>query len=71
MSLFESLGGSPQMPSGANELQNVISRFQQFRKMFSGNPQQQVQQILNSGRISQQQYNQAVQMANQLQKLLK
>ena len=74
MSLFDSLGGGapvPQMPSGMGGLQNVISRFQQFKKMFSGNPQQQVQQMLNSGRVSQEQYNQAVQMANQLQKLLK
>ena len=74
MSLFNSLGGgvpTPQMPSGMGGLQNIISRFQQFKKMFSGNPQQQVQQMLNSGRVSQEQYNQAVQMANQLQKLLK
>ena len=30
-----------------------------------------VQQLLNSGRVNQQQYNQAVQMAQQLQKLIK
>jgi hypothetical protein len=50
---------------------NFITRFNQFRQMFSGNPQQQIQQMMNSGRISQEQYNQAVQQANQLYKSLK
>lgn len=49
---------------------NVIQRFQQFQRMFSGDPKQQIQQLLSSGRVSQQQYNQAVQMANQLQRLI-
>ena len=74
MSLFNSLGGSvqpPQMSPGMNGLQNMINRFQQFKQAFSGNPQQQVQQLLNSGKVSQAQYNQAVQMTQQLQRLLK
>jgi hypothetical protein len=48
----------------------ILQRFQQFQRMFKGNPQEQVQQLLNSGKVSQAQYNQAVQMANQLQKIL-
>ena len=48
----------------------LIERLKQFQQMFKGNPQQQVQQLLNSGRVSQEQYNRAVQMANQLQKML-
>lgn len=48
---------------------NMLQRFQQFRQNFKGNPQQQVQQLLNSGRVSQAQYNQAVQMAQQLQRM--
>lgn len=47
----------------------MLQRFQQFRQNFKGDPQQQVQQLLNSGRVSQQQYNQAVQMAQQFQRL--
>ena len=49
---------------------NILQRFQQFQQMFKGDPRQQVQQLLNSGRVSQSQYNQAVQMAQQLQKML-
>ena len=55
----------PQMPQN-----NVIQRFMQFRQQFKGNPQEQVQQLLNSGRISQAQYDQAVQMANNLRNML-
>ena len=49
---------------------NVMQRFLQFKQQFRGNPQEQVQQLLNSGRISQAQYDQAVQMANQLQRMM-
>ena len=49
---------------------NIVQRFQQFQRMFRGDPQQQVQNMLNSGRVSQSQYNQAVQMAQQLQRML-
>lgn len=53
---------------GANG--NIVQRFQQFRQNFQGDPRTQVQQLLNSGRVSQAQYNQAVQMAQQLQRLM-
>lgn len=49
---------------------NFLQKLQQFQRMLKGDPREQVQQLLNSGRISQAQYNQAVQMANQLQKML-
>lgn len=49
---------------------DLFRRFQQFQQTFRGDPQQQVQQLLNSGKISQAQYNQAVQMAQQFQKML-
>ena len=53
-----------QMPSG------IMQKFQQFQQMFRGDPRQQVQQLLNSGKVSQAQYNQAVQMAQQLQRMM-
>lgn len=53
-----------------NPMNGLLQRFQQFQQMFKGDPRQQVQQLLNSGRVSQAQYNQAVQMAQQLQKML-
>ena len=49
---------------------SIVQRFQQFQRMFKGDPRQQVQQLLNSGKVSQQQYNNAVQLAQQFQGLL-
>lgn len=65
--LFNMLGGA-----GPNlgQMGNLIQQFQQFRQSFRGDPRQQVQQLLNSGRVSQEQYNQAVQMAQQLQRMM-
>lgn len=48
---------------------NFMSKFQQFRQNFKGNPQEQVQQMLNSGKVSQEQYNRAVQLAQQFQRM--
>ena len=65
--LFNLLGGN-QLPSN---MQNLLQQLQQFKNTFQGDPRQQVQQLLNSGKVSQQQYNQAVQMANALSKMMK
>lgn len=61
--LFDQFGNK-----GGNDF---ISQFNQFKKTFNGNPQQVVQQMLNSGRITQDQLNQAMQKASQLMKLMK
>lgn len=61
--LFSMLGNQ-------NPMTAIMQRFRQFQQTFRGDPQQQVQQLLNSGRVNQQQYNQAVQMANQLQRMM-
>lgn len=62
--LFGMMGGNQPQMSG------LMQRFQQFKQAFTGDPKQRVQDLLNSGRISQQQYNQAVQMAQQLQRMM-
>lgn len=54
-----------------NSLMGLAQQFQQFKRTFTGDPRQQVQQLLNSGRVTQEQYNNAVQMANALQNVLK
>ena len=48
---------------------NMLMQFMQFQNSFRGNPQQMVQQLLNSGRVSPQQYQNAVQMVNQFQQM--
>ena len=56
--LFQRFGGP----------QNFINQFNQFRQNFSNqqNPQQMVQQLLDSGKMTQEQFNQLSQMANQI-----
>lgn len=58
------------MMQGQTPMNGIMQRFQQFQQMFRGDPKQQVQQMLNSGRISQAQYNNAVQMAQQMARML-
>lgn len=58
------------MMNKGNGQNDFMQRFNQFRQAFNGNPQQQIQQMLNSGQISQQQYNQAVQRAQAIMKML-
>lgn len=60
--LYQQLG--PQ-----NQLQSFMKQYEDFKKNFTGDPQEKIQQMLNSGQISQQQYNAAVQKANMLKSL--
>jgi hypothetical protein len=53
-----------------NNMMDMMQRFMQFKQSFRGDPRMQIQQMLNSGQISQAQYNQAVQVAQQLQQMI-
>ena len=66
--LFNMLGGG--MPQGNGPMQ-MIQQFMQFRQNFKGDPKAEVEKMLQSGRISQQQLNQVQQMAGQFQHMLK
>ena len=55
---------------GNNPMSQMLQKFQQFQQTFQGDPKQQIQQMLNSGKINQDQYNKAFQMAQQFQKML-
>jgi len=54
-----------------NNIMTMLQQFMQFKNNFKGNAQQQVQQMLNSGRITQDQYNAAVKQAQQFQQMFK
>lgn len=66
--LFNTLGGG--MPQGNGPMQ-MMQQFMQFKQNYKGNPKEEVQKMLQSGKISQQQLNQVQQMAGQFQNLLK
>lgn len=52
-------------------VQNLMNQYQQFRNTFKGDPQQKIQEMLNSGQITQQQINQAQNLATQFQKFMR
>ena len=65
--LFNLLGGKNNNGPG-----NMLQQFQQFKKQMQGvDPQEEVQKLLQSGKISQAQLNKAQQMAQQMQGLFK
>lgn len=65
-SLFNALGGNI-FPGN-----NMLAQFQQFKQQMQGkNPHEEINKLLQSGVISQEQLNQAQQMAQQLQTMFK
>ena len=67
--LFNALNGGNRPGNGAG---NMLQQFQQFRQRMQGvNPQEEVQKLLQSGKISQAQLDKAQQMAQQMQGLFK
>ena len=67
--LYKQFGNQPANGMFGN-MQNMMQQFNQFRQTFQGDPKQQVQQLLNSGRMSQSQFNQLKQMADQFMKMM-
>ena len=49
---------------------NMLMKFLNFRNNFRGDPYQMVQQLLNSGQITQEQYNKAVEQAKEFQGMI-
>lgn len=58
------------MTNPFGQMQALMQRFQQFQNTFKGNANQQIQQMMNSGKVNQQMYNQAVQSAQQFQRMI-
>ena len=67
--LFQALGGG-QMPGKMGQFQNMMRQFQQFKQSFQGDPRAEVEKLVQSGKISQQQLNQLQQVAGQFRQLL-
>lgn len=69
-SLFN-MFGQQQQPSMNSGLANLMGQFNQFKKNFNGDPRQRVQELLDSGQMTQQQFNQLSQAATQLQNMMR
>ena len=65
--LFNALSGNTSQGTP-----NMVQQFQQFMSQTQGkNPREEINRLLQSGQISQQQLNQAQQMAHQLSNMFK
>lgn len=74
MNLFNRLNPQSQPQSTGNPIIDMFGNYNNFQQQFSqfanqmgnSNPQQVVQNLLNSGRMSQDQFNQFSQLANMI-----
>ncbi len=65
--LFGNMGSFANMnntPFG--NFMGLMQQFNQFKNNFKGNPEEQVKQLLSSGQMSKEQFNQLAQMANMM-----
>lgn len=67
--LFNALSGG-QMPGPMGRFQNMVQQFQEFKQSFHGDPKAEVEKLVQSGKITQQQLNQLQQVAGQFRQLL-
>lgn len=67
--IFQAMGGNMANMAGGGPFR-MIQQFIQFANGFKGNPQEEVQKLLNSGQMSQEQLNALQQQATQFQQLL-
>lgn len=56
---------------GKSQNNNIIAQFLQFAQGFNGNPQQKLNELVNSGKFTQEQINQAIQQAKQFEPLVR
>jgi len=69
---MNNMGMNNMMPMNPmSNMMNLMNQFNQFKNNFKGDPEQQVRQMLNSGQMSQSQFNQLSQMANMFSNMFK
>ena len=69
--IFNRFNQSNPSPGPLSNVQNMVNQFNQFRAQFQGDPKAQVQQLLDSGKMTQEQFNQLSNLANQFQSMMR
>ena len=69
MSNLFSMGSQPPMNPMPNQNGSLIERIQQFASTLNGDPEQMVRNLLQSGRMTQQQFEQLSKQASQIQRI--
>ncbi len=62
--LFRQFGSQPVANDGG--FSQLVAEVKRMQQTFQGNPQQEVQRLLQSGQMTQEQFNRYAQMANQI-----
>lgn len=62
--LFNALGNS-------NNYSNILKKAKELQKTFRGNPREEVERLIRSGQMSQQQFNELAAKANEIMRLIK
>lgn len=69
--LFNALGGGmPKLPGPMGNFAQMMQQFNQFRASFQGDPKAEVEKLLQSGQMSQQQLNQLQAVAQQFMQIM-
>lgn len=69
--LYKETGGDQQqLPGAFGNFQQMMQQFRQFKANFQGDPKAEVQRLLQSGQMTQQQLDQLQQAAQMFQSLL-
>ena len=69
--LFNMLNAQTPITTPMGNAMAMLKQFQQFKNSFHGDPKAEVIKLLNNGQMSQAQFNQYQQMAQQFQSLIK
>lgn len=64
--LFNALGGMP-----TNNISNLVQQIKQFQQTFKGDPKTEVERLVRTGQMSQDDFNRYAQTANQLMQMFK
>lgn len=56
---------------GNSNIFQILQQFSEFKRSFQGDPQQEIEKLLSSGKVSKEQFSMAKAMAEQLQSILK
>lgn len=54
-----------------NNISQIVNDFNNFKNNFKGDPKAEVEKMMRSGQLSQEQFNQYAQMANELSKYIR
>lgn len=69
--MANSILGQGNQPASASVSPTMLQQLNEFKRTYTGNPKQAVMQMLQNGQITNPQLQQAMQMAKQIQNMIK